>query len=177
MIKLKFPIIRFSEHKIRLNSLINNILPGYTFCYYNEKKSTHVGTGFYLNEKRSYGKRNGLSISLDNNLESSFRNVNLPKKIILSIDAFINTLICRQRTLIQSILTRFKKSLSREDKFCFLIGDLNINLKKINNKYDNYTSKTPVVRIYLRHLFNDKSKTLIDKNFLIVSNSLLYLVT
>ena len=33
-------------------------------------------------------------MSLDNNLESTFIEDNLPRKIILSLDAFINTLIC-----------------------------------------------------------------------------------
>ena len=94
MIKVNFPIIGLYEHKIGSNSFINNIsLPGYTFCY-DETKSTHGGTGFYINDKFSYAKRNDLNISLDNNLESTFIEVNLPKKRILSVGAFINTLIC-----------------------------------------------------------------------------------
>ena len=101
MIKFNFPIIGLCEHKIRSNSFINNIsLPGYTFCY-DETKSTHGGTGFYINDKFSYVKRNDLNISLDNNLESTFIEANVPKKKILSVGAFINTLICPQRILIQ----------------------------------------------------------------------------
>ena len=93
MIKFNFPIIRLCQHNIRSNSFINNSsLPGYTFCY-DETKRTHGGTGFYINDKFSYVKRNGLNISLDNNLESNFIEVNLPKKR-LSVGAFINTLIC-----------------------------------------------------------------------------------
>ena len=53
-----------------------------------------VYTGFYINDKFSYVKWNYLNISLDNNLESTFIEVNLPKKGILSVGAFINTLIC-----------------------------------------------------------------------------------
>ena len=103
MMKFNFPIIGLSEHKIRSNSLINNIsLPGHTFSY-DETKSTHGGTGFYINDKFSCIKRNDLNISLDNNLESTFIEVNLPKKRILSVGAFINTLICRLRILILSI--------------------------------------------------------------------------
>ena len=93
MIKFNFPIIGLCEHNIRSNSFINNIsLPCLTFRY-DETKSTHGGTGFYINDKFSYVKRNGLNISLDNNLESNFIEVNLPKKK-LSVGAFINTLIC-----------------------------------------------------------------------------------
>ena len=94
MIKFDFPIIGLCEHKIGSNSFINNIfLPCYMFCY-DETKSTHGDTGFYINDKFSYIKRNDLNISLDNNLESTFIEVNLPKKGILSVGAFINTLIC-----------------------------------------------------------------------------------
>ena len=94
MIKFNFRITGLCEHKIRSNSFINNIsLPGYTFCY-DKTKSTHGGTGFYINDKFSYVKRDDLNISLDNNLESTFIEVNLPKKGILSVGAFINTLIC-----------------------------------------------------------------------------------
>ena len=94
MTKFNFPIKRLCEHKIRSNYFINNIsLPSYTFCY-DETKSTQGGTGFYINDKFSYVKRNDLNISLDNNLESTFIEVNLPKKGIFSVAAFINTLIC-----------------------------------------------------------------------------------
>ena len=80
MTKFNFPIIELCEHKIRSNSFINNIsLPGYTFCY-DETKSTHGGTGFYINDKFSNVKRNDLNISLDNNPELTFIEVNLPKK-------------------------------------------------------------------------------------------------
>ena len=43
LMKLNFPIIGLSEHKIRLNTPINNIsLSGYAFCY-DETNSTHGG--------------------------------------------------------------------------------------------------------------------------------------
>ena len=78
--KFNFPIIGLCEHKIRSNSWINNIsLLSYTFCF-DETKSTHGSTGFYMNEKFSYIKWNDLNISLDNNLESTFIEDNLPRK-------------------------------------------------------------------------------------------------
>ena len=68
--KLNFPIIGLSEHKIGLNTPINNIsLRGYDFCY-DEIKSTHGGTGFFINKKYSYTKLSDLNILLDKNLES-----------------------------------------------------------------------------------------------------------
>ena len=78
--KSNFPIIGLSEHKIGLNTPINNIsLPGYAFCY-DETKSTPDRTGFFINEKYSYTKRCDLNILLDKNLESTFIEINLPKK-------------------------------------------------------------------------------------------------
>ena len=48
LMKLNFPIIGLNEHKIGLNTPINNIsLPGYAFCI-DETKSTHSGTGYLL---------------------------------------------------------------------------------------------------------------------------------
>ena len=53
-----------------------------------------MASGFHINDKFSYVKQNDLNNSLDNNLESTFTEVNLPKKKNLSVGAFINTLIC-----------------------------------------------------------------------------------
>ena len=78
LMELNFPIIGLSEHKIELNTPINNIsLPGYVFCF-DETKSTHDATGFFINEKYSYTKRSDLNILLDKNLESTFIEINLP---------------------------------------------------------------------------------------------------
>lgn len=52
--------------------------------------STHGGTGFYINDQLSYVKWNDLNSSLHNNLASNLVEVNLPKKIILSVGTFIN---------------------------------------------------------------------------------------
>ena len=35
-------------------------------------------------------------------------------------------------------LTTLLEKLNREDKFCFLMGDFNINLMKISSESDNY---------------------------------------
>ena len=78
--KSNFPIIGLSEHKIGLNTPINNIsLPGYAFCF-DETKSAHGGTGFSINEKCSYTKRRDLNILLDKNFESTLIETTLQKK-------------------------------------------------------------------------------------------------
>ena len=68
-------------------------------------------------------------------------------------------------------LTPLLEKLNREDKFCFLMGDFNINLMKINSESDNsqfYKTMcsyffTPIV--FQPTKVTDKSKTLIDNIF------------
>ena len=118
MIKFNFPIIGLTEHKIGSNFFINSIsLPVHTFCY-NETKSTHAGSGFYINDKFSYIKRNDLNTSLDNNLESTFIEVNLPKKNFICgcIYKHPNIPIVDFKS---KYLTQLLEKLNREDKFCF----------------------------------------------------------
>ena len=52
--KLDFPIIGLSEHKIGLNTPINNIsLPAYVFCFI-EKKAPMVEQDFFLLKSNSH---------------------------------------------------------------------------------------------------------------------------
>ena len=61
LMKLDFPFIGFSWHKIGLNTPINNTpLPDYAFCF-DETKSTHGGTGFFINKKYFYTKQSDLN--------------------------------------------------------------------------------------------------------------------
>ena len=69
-------------------------LPGYAFSY-DETKSTNGGTAFFINEKYLYTKQSDLNILLVKNLESTFIEINLPKKGISSVAASINILICQ----------------------------------------------------------------------------------
>ena len=135
--KFNFPIIGLCEHKIRSDSFINNIsLPGYTFCY-DETKSTHGGTGFYINDKFSYVKRNDLNISLDNNLESTFIEVNQTQKKNFICGCIYKHPNMPLADFNSKYLTLLLEKLNREHKFCFLNGDFNINLMKINSESDN----------------------------------------
>ena len=63
MIKFSFPIIRLSEHKIKSNSFINKYPYEVILFCYDETKNVHGRTGFFINNKRSYVKRNHLNIS------------------------------------------------------------------------------------------------------------------
>ena len=68
-------------------------------------------------------------------------------------------------------LTPLLEKLNREDKFCFLMGDFNINSMKINSEYYNSLFYDTICS-YLFTSFviqptrvTDKSKTLIDNIF------------
>ena len=68
-------------------------------------------------------------------------------------------------------LTPFLEKLNREDKFCFLMYDFNINLMKINSEYDSLQFYNTMCSYFFTLLFlqpaivADKSKTLIDNIF------------
>ena len=79
LMKLNYPIMCSSEHKIWLNTPINISLPGYAICF-DETKSSHGGAGFFINKKYFYIKRIDLNILLDKNIESTFIEINLPIK-------------------------------------------------------------------------------------------------
>ena len=71
-------------------------------------------------------------------------------------------------------LTPLLEKLNREDKFCFLMGDFNINLMKINSESDNSQFYNPICSYFFTPLVlqptrvTDKSKILINNIF--VSN-------
>ena len=69
-------------------------------------------------------------------------------------------------------LTPLLEKLNREDKFCFLMGDFNINLMKINSESDSSQFYNTIWFIFLYATCSstytrvtDKSKTLIDNIF------------
>ena len=111
-------------------------------------------------EKFSYIKWNGLNISLDNNLESTFIEVNLSKK-----NNFICGCIYKHPNMPTKYLTPLLEKLNREDKICFLMGDFNINLMKINSESDNSQFYNTMCSYFFMPLVlqptrvTDKSKT------------------
>ena len=81
-----FRMVGLSENKIALNvSIINT--SAYTF-YSDETKSTRGGA------VSSFTKREDLNISLGENLQSTFIEVNLFKKKIFICTRIINICIC-----------------------------------------------------------------------------------
>ena len=137
LMKLNFPIIGLNEHKIGLKTPINNIsLSGYAFCF-DETKSTHGGTGFFINEKYSYTKRGDLHILLDKNLESTFIEINLSKKRNFLCGCIYKHPHTSIADFNLTYLTPLLEKLNKEEKLCFLMGDFNIDLMKMDSKLNN----------------------------------------
>ena len=69
-------------------------------------------------------------------------------------------------------LTPLLEKLNREDIFCFLMGDFNINSMKINSEPDNSQFNNAMCLYFFKQLVlqptrvTDKLKTLIDNIFL-----------
>ena len=137
LMKLNFPIIDLSEHKIGLNTPINNIsLPGYAFCF-DETKSNHGGTGFFINEMYLYTKQSDLNILLDKNLELIFIELKLPQKRNFLSGFIYKHLHMSISDFNLTYLTPLLEKLNNEDKLYFLMGDFNIDLMKMDSKLDN----------------------------------------
>ena len=179
-LKHKFNIIGISEHKIKssLRKSCNNIdIPGYYDFEYTPTNSTHGGTGFYIRNDLNFIPRDDLKIVLDGNHESTFIEIKNNNKKDLIIGC-----IYRHPTSKLSInqfaddhLEPLLNKIALENKECIIMGDININLLKIDNNtaYDN------VFNTFLSNNYSPfvlqptrlRSKTLIDN---IYFNSLNY---
>ena len=96
---------------------------------------------------------NDLNISLDNNLESIFIEVNLPEKKNFICGCIYKDPSMSIADFNSKYLTLLLEKLNREDTFCFLMGDFNINLIKINSESYNSHFYNTMCHISLCHLF------------------------
>ena len=82
LMKYKFDIIGISEHKILIDTLPSNNtdIPGYKDFIFIPTESTHGGTGFYIKDNLDHIDRKDLQISLPNEFESMFIEIQLKKK-------------------------------------------------------------------------------------------------
>ena len=137
LIKWNFQIIGLSEYKTGLNTPINNLsLPGYAFCF-DETKSSHGGTDFFINEKYLSTKQGDLNIVLDKNLESTFIEINLSKKRNFFCDCIYKHPYMSITDFNLTYHTPLLEKRNKEDKLCFLVGDFNIDLMKMDSNFDN----------------------------------------
>ena len=151
--KLNFPVIGLSEHKIGWNTPVNNIsLRGHVFCS-DETKNTHGGTGFFINEKYSYTKRSDLNILLDKNIDSTFNEINLTKKRNFLCGCIYKYPHMSIADFNLTYLTPLLEKLNKEGKLCFPMGDPDIDMMKMNSKFDNSQFYNNMCSYFFHRLF------------------------
>lgn len=80
LLKSPFDIIAVSEHKFGVSVATRNYrIPDYSFCY-DETKSSHGGTGFYISDDYNFKKRDDLKMESPGELESTFVEILIPNK-------------------------------------------------------------------------------------------------
>ena len=179
-LKHKFNVIGISEHKIKskLGKSIANInIPGYNEFTFTPTKTSHGGAGFYVRNDTNFVPRDDLKILSDGDHETNFIEIKIGNKKDIIIGC-----IYRHPTSKVSInqfaddhLEPLLNKIALENKECIIMGDLNINLLKINNN----TAYDHVFNTFLSNNYSPfilqptrlKSKTLIDN---IYFNSLKY---
>ena len=89
LLRYKFDVIGISEHKMRKDIPPNNIsIPGYNEFIFEPTETTHGGTG--IKDNVDYISRNDLLINSPGDFESTFIEIQFPKKKELSC-----TIMCK----------------------------------------------------------------------------------
>ena len=172
LMKFKFPIIGLTEHKIGKNLPVSNVnIPGYNFCF-DHTKSTHGGTGFFISEKLTFKKRDDLQIVLDSSLESTFIEIVLSNRKNILCGCIYRHPHMSINEFNEKYLSPLLEKLIKEDKFCVLMGDFNLDLIKKDSK----SSISDFYNIMCSYFFapfilqptrvTETSQTLIDNIFL-----------
>ena len=179
-LKHKFNIIGISEHKIKTKiakSSSNIDIPGYNKFMFTPTNTTHGGTGFYVRNDTDFIPRDDLKFVSDGDHESSFIEIKFNKRkelIIGCIYRHPSSKISINQFSDDHIEPLLDK-IALENKECIIMGDLNINLLKV----DNNTAYDKVFNTFLSNNYSPyvlqptrlRSKTLIDNIFF---NSLKY---
>ena len=177
MMKYSFPVIGLTEHKIGRNQPLCEInLPGYTFCY-DKTMSSHGGTVFFVSDKICFSQREDLNISVNGKLESTFIELDFPKKRNILCGCIYRHPHMDPEEFVEDHLNPLLEKIGSENKTCFLMGDFNLNLLRSNshrstkNFINSLSSNffTPFILQPTR--VTKSSKTLIDNIFF---NSLEY---
>ena len=168
-----FDVIGISEHRIKKNQKpSNNIdLQGYSAFEFESSETSCGGTGFYINEKHDFIKREDLRLNSTSDFEAMFVEIVLPDRKNLVVGCIYRhpssklSLNDFNEQYIQPIIHK----ISKEKKECVLMGDFNIDFLKTtgNNAASQFYNSlqsyfyTPFILQPTRL----RSKTLIDNIF------------
>ena len=179
-LKHKFNVLGISEHKIKTQpgkSLVNIAIPGYHKFIFTPTSTSHGGTGLYIRNDIDFAPRDDLKLSSDGDHEASFVEIKLNNKKDLVIGCIYRhpTSKISINQFTDDYLEPILSKIALENKECIIMGDLNINILKINNN----TAYDHLFNTFLSNNYSPfvlqpsrlKSKTLIDN---IYFNSLKY---
>ena len=168
-----FDVIGISEHKIQKNQKpSNNIdLQGYNEFVFEPTETNFGGTGFFINEKHDFMRRDDLKMNSPSDFEGMFVEILLPDRKNLVVGCIYRHPSSKlplndfNEQYIQPILHK----ISKEKKECVLMGDFNIDFLKTsgNNTASQFYNSlqsyfyTPFILQPTRL----RSKTLIDNIF------------
>ena len=140
LMKIDFPIIGITEHKIKEWTPISNIkLAGRHDFIYTPTQTSHGGSGFYIRDTLAFKRRNDFLLNTPDtgDFESTFLEIVLPNKKNLIAGCIYRhpsskiTLEDFSKNYLNSILN----IISAENKICAL-GDFNIDLFKADTRDD-----------------------------------------
>ena len=165
-----FSIIGITETKIKVDSCstFNADLPGYSFIS-QPSISNAGGVGLFVKNNLLFFKREDLCRT-EPEFESLFIEINIPRQHNIVCGAFYRHPNCKlDKTF--DFLFKTAELISKEQKFCALMGDFNINLLNFesHNVTDNFIntlgsfSFNPQILKPTR--ITDHSATLIDNIF------------
>ena len=127
-LKYKFSVIGLTETWLKKENINDFPLSCYNFIGKARENKPGGGVGLYINQLCHFRERNGLSINVDDIIESQFVELTNPNNIIVGV-------IYRPPN---DKLERFKESLSEllqkidlKKKKCYIMGDFNVDLLKI----------------------------------------------
>ena len=102
-------------------------MPGYTF-YFNETKSSHGGTGFFISDNLIFKQGPDLIIDELGMLESTFIELIFPNKRNMICGCIYKHPSRKISRFNSEYLTPLLTNIQKEEKPCMLMGDFNINL-------------------------------------------------
>ena len=146
-------------------------MPGYTF-YFNETKSSHGGTGFFISDNLIFKQGPDLIIDELGMLESTFIELIFPNKRNMICGCIYKHPSMKISRFNSEYLTPLLTNIQKEEKLCMLMGDFSINLlngernTNISEFYDNMSSHFFAPYIFQPTRLIKISKILIDNIFL-----------
>ena len=131
----KFSVIGLTETWLNSNNVNDFPLNQYSFVGRVRNHKIGGGVGLYVNQSYQYRERHDLSINVDDVIESQFIELTTPDNIIVGV---IYRPPNDNLELFKESLLQFLQKLDSQKKKCFLMGDINSDLLRVEeNRHTN----------------------------------------